>query len=326
MAVGNSVESIGDDAFDVCNSLTSVNISDLAAWCKISFGNWYSNPLTEAGHIYLNGEEIRDLVIPNSVTNIGSLTFSHCRYLSSVTIPNSVNSIGTYAFWRCNHLTSVISKMENPCYIYFDCFPNDVFYNVTLYVPKGTIDKYKSTDYWNKFVFIEEGDPSGETPEPQKCSKPTIGYKKGQLTFNCATSGATCYYSISDNDIKSGSGNKADLTVTYQVSVYASKAGYDNSETAYATLCWIDVDPKTDGITNGVTLVKAQPVLIQAQEGFINITGLNEGQHIAVYELDGKQVASTSAFDGTVSLATNIKSGKTAVVKVGDKTVKVIMK
>ena len=269
---------------------------------------------------------LTSVTIPNSVTTIGGSAFLGCSGLTSVTIPNSVTTIEGGAFDYCTGLTSVVSKMVSPCKINEDCFPKDVFYNTTLYVPKGTKDAYKSTDYWSKFVFIEEGDPSGETPEPQKCSKPTIGYKKGQLTFSCATSGATCYYSISDSDIKSGSGNKVDLTVTYQVSVYASKAGYDNSETAHATLCWIDVDPKTDGITNGVAQVKALPVLIQAQDGFIDITGMNEGQHIAVYQADGKQVASANAYDGTANIVTNLSSGTVAIVKVGDKAIKVIMK
>ena len=50
--------------------------------------------------------------------------------------------------------------MEIPCYINANCFPADVFKNSTLYVPKGTVDKYKSTNYWNKFVYIEESDPT----------------------------------------------------------------------------------------------------------------------------------------------------------------------
>ena len=51
--------------------------------------------------------------------------------------------------------------MENPCFIDIECFDNDVFNNSTLYVPKGTINKYKLTYYWNKFIHIEEGIPSG---------------------------------------------------------------------------------------------------------------------------------------------------------------------
>ena len=53
--------------------------------------------------------------------------------------------------------------MENPCYIYDNCFPDIVFNNTTLYVPKGTIEKYKSTDYWNKFLNIVEGNPFEHT-------------------------------------------------------------------------------------------------------------------------------------------------------------------
>ena len=50
---------------------------------------------------------LKAIVIPNSVTSIGTGAFSGCSSLTSVTIPNSVTSIGKYAFQDCSSLTSV---------------------------------------------------------------------------------------------------------------------------------------------------------------------------------------------------------------------------
>ena len=102
-----SVTSIGSSAFYGCSGLTSVNISDIVQWCAIEFGNYDANPLYYAHHLYLNGSEVTDLIIPNSVTEIGWDAFSGCTGLKSVTIGNSVTSIGNYAFWECSGLTSV---------------------------------------------------------------------------------------------------------------------------------------------------------------------------------------------------------------------------
>ena len=107
ITIGNSVSSIDNDAFYGCNGLTCVNITDLDAWCCISFANYSSNPLYYAQHLFLNGEEIKNLVIPSSVTTIGNMTFYGCSGLTSVIIPNSVTSIGSYAFRNCSGLTSV---------------------------------------------------------------------------------------------------------------------------------------------------------------------------------------------------------------------------
>ena len=60
-------------------------------------------------------------------------------------------------------LQEVISKIENPFKIDNITFSYNTFYNATLYVPTGTIDKYKTTRGWKKFVFIEEGSPSDIT-------------------------------------------------------------------------------------------------------------------------------------------------------------------
>ena len=95
--------SIYECAFENCN-LSRVDITDIDAWCSIEFGN---NPLWYAPHLYLNGEEVTDLVIPNTVTSIGSYSFMGCSGLTSVTIPNSVTTIGDGAFCGCYDLTSV---------------------------------------------------------------------------------------------------------------------------------------------------------------------------------------------------------------------------
>ena len=107
VTIPNGVTSIGSMAFFNCSGLTSVHISDIAAWCNIDFVVTESNPLHYAHHLYLNGEEVKDLLIPNSVTSIGSSAFDGCSGLTSVTIPNSVTSIGNSAFSGCLGLTSV---------------------------------------------------------------------------------------------------------------------------------------------------------------------------------------------------------------------------
>lgn len=116
ITIPNSITSIGYGAFYGCSGLTAVHISDIAAWCNIKFKvkfpeinniHFYSNPLYIAEHLFMNGKEIKDLVIPDGVTYIGEGAFAHSRGLTSVTIPNSVTSIEADAFCSCSSLTEV---------------------------------------------------------------------------------------------------------------------------------------------------------------------------------------------------------------------------
>lgn len=108
ITISESVTSIGDSAFEDCTSLTSVYISDIAAWCNISFATSSSNPLYCAGeNLYINGNLITELVIPEGVTSIPNYAFYHQLNITSVTIPDGIEFIGEGAFKDCSSLTSV---------------------------------------------------------------------------------------------------------------------------------------------------------------------------------------------------------------------------
>ena len=312
--IPNSVTSIGAQAFSDCTGLTSVTIP---------------NSVTSIGAAAFEGcTGLTSVTIPNSVTSIDSYVFQNCISLTSVTIPNSVTSIGREAFIGAD-ISTVISLIENPFGFYWPIFTNNTRKNATLYVPVGTIDKYKSTEGWKDFMFIEEGtgpNGGGETPETKMCATPTIGYKDGKLTFNCTTEGATCLYTITDEDIKSGSANEIQLGITYHISVYATKSGYDNSETATATLCWIDVEPKTEGITNIAANVRALPVMIQNNGGTLTVSGADDGIPICIYRINGTKAGSAISQNGTATIHTTLQSGCAAIVGVGNKSIKVVMK
>ena len=117
VSIPSTVTEIGMMAFYECDHLTRVDISSIEAWCKISFNYpecysddyspLFSNPLYYARHLYLNGVEVTDLVIPNTIMTLNNYVFCNCEGLSSVTIPQSVRIINGNAFMDCKRLANV---------------------------------------------------------------------------------------------------------------------------------------------------------------------------------------------------------------------------
>ena len=94
-------------AFRMCSKLQRVDIADLKAWCGITFEDQSANPLSAANHLYLNGEEVTALAIPESVSAIKDYAFVNCHGIVDVTMGPSVESIGASAFQGCKNMKEV---------------------------------------------------------------------------------------------------------------------------------------------------------------------------------------------------------------------------
>ena len=159
-----------------------------------------------------------------------------------------------------------------------------------------------------------------------KCATPLIRYVNGELNMECKTEGVDFVTDITNSDIKKHYESTISLNATYYISVYATKTGYENSDVATATLCWIDVEPKTEGITNITAKVRALPLLIQTNGNCLTVSGANDGTPITVYSINGSEAGSAISQNGAATISTALQSGSAVIVKIGDRSIKVVMK
>lgn len=96
-----------DGSFEECKNLKKINISDIGAWCKVEFGDQYSNPLYDMHNLYLNNKLITDLVIPEGTKIINDDVFAGCSNIKSVTIPESVTEIRDCTFTECTNMKTI---------------------------------------------------------------------------------------------------------------------------------------------------------------------------------------------------------------------------
>lgn len=154
IAIPNYLTHIGSGAFYWCKGLTEVHIKDMEAWCKITFDEPHSNPLYYAKHLYMNGQEIKDLTVPDSIATINNYAFYNCSDLKTITLPGSMTSIGHNAFYGCSSLTDVYCDANEVPEAVSSAFPYASLRSATLHVPAGSIDKYKAQSPWSRFGNI----------------------------------------------------------------------------------------------------------------------------------------------------------------------------
>ena len=90
VTIPNSVTSIGERAFQSCIGLTKVTLN-----CNAIASKSYSSSSTLSS---IFGSQVKEYVLGDDVTSIGSYAFYNCSNVTSVTIADNVTSVGDYAF------------------------------------------------------------------------------------------------------------------------------------------------------------------------------------------------------------------------------------
>ena len=106
LKIPSTVKSIDDDAFVYIEQLSEVHITDLNTWLGLSLDR-DSNPLLTKATLYLNGEPLTKLSIPEGITEIKDYTFYNCASITEIVFPESLKTIGIGAFWGCSSLESL---------------------------------------------------------------------------------------------------------------------------------------------------------------------------------------------------------------------------
>ena len=152
-----TVTSIESYAFANCGTLTGISIPNSI----VSIGNY----------AFYNCSGLKDITVPIFVTTIGGYAFAGCSGFTYITIPNLVTTIGDYCFSNCSNLTTIVigNSVTSLGYAFSGCplssitclaitppvasgFPNTS--TAKLYVPKESVELYRTTSGWNFFKNV----------------------------------------------------------------------------------------------------------------------------------------------------------------------------
>ena len=104
--IPSTLQESDSGAFSGCYSLEKVEIADLQAFCNIHFEDG-GNPLHYAKRIFMDGQELTEIDIPEGVTTISAGLFKGCEHITHVSIPTTLEEIPASTFSYCRKLERV---------------------------------------------------------------------------------------------------------------------------------------------------------------------------------------------------------------------------
>lgn len=133
----NATYSIGNNTFASCTNLSSLTLTSVATIGEKAFANC---------------DKLTSVVIPDSTTRINSSAFNGCDNLESVTIGSGVTYIAQGAFSDNPKLATVTIYATTPPTLYNDTVFSGNKSGRVIYVPSGSVNAYKTAQYWTKWA------------------------------------------------------------------------------------------------------------------------------------------------------------------------------
>ena len=170
ISLPSGITSLGNSCFSFCSGLTSITLpaglTSLGNWCF-----YYCSSLTS-------------ISLPSGITSLGDDCFSCCSSLTSISLPSDITSLGDDCFSGCSSLTSVLCLAVEPP----SCTSSVIDNTMRLYVPKGSVEKYKQSAAWNNACGIYPLYPTSSVSLAKESS--VIRTKSTQLDYTISPENA----------------------------------------------------------------------------------------------------------------------------------------
>jgi len=195
-----------------------------------------------------------------SVTTISDKVFSGCSGITKITIPATITKVGERTFANIDKLTDVTILAKDIPETDRTAFENSYIEDyVTLHVPDGSVEKYKAVAPWKNFKDVVAIEGTKVIPVPE------IVMEKGEVTFICEEEDVEFHYEVTPLGQEAGKGNKVILGQSYRINVYASKDGYQDSETVTKEFTIKKGDLNLDGKVDVADHVELSSIIMTAK-------------------------------------------------------------
>ena len=335
VSIPSSMTWIKYSAFIFCRNLTSVYISDIAAWCSIDFTNNASNPLAYGAELYLNGQVIKDLTIPDNVTKIGAYAFSGCSSLTSVTIPGGVTSIGGWTFSDCISLTSVsipssVTSIGGKAFLGCSSLTSVTIPSGVKTIEAGTFRNCISLTS----VTIPSSVKTIGSDAFLNCSSLTsVTIPSGvtmieRNTFDCCSSLTSVTIGSSVRYIYSKAfASCPELTDVFCLAEKVPSTESDAFQDTHIEYATLHVpDSSIDAYKREEPWKNFKDIVSLDVQSIRNLQYASPADCIDIYSIDGKLIGSAADQNEAARIINNLPSGTSTIVKKGGKSVKIMVK
>ena len=292
---------IGRNAFEGCVSLKEIVIPNSVENIAIqSFSN-----CTSLERVIIGDDQIGD-------TKLSTYVFAGCKSLKYVFIGSNVSEVGSSDFMECDSIESIVVIRKDPPKISeyeVWTFTDYAYENATLYVLPESIEKYKAHHTWGRFFHIK--------PYRGEEFYLTIKYADNGCVKLTPTKGES--YELTIEPEKGWRIN----TVLYNGEDVTSQLSAENVFRTPAITKDSKLIVTFESTESDVRSVIHSNVKVYAERGCIVVKGVNAGELVSIYTLDGIQ--KTQVYSTGDSMSIPMTETGIYLVKTPEKTVKLAL-